>query len=312
MSRELKTGIIAIAAIALFIWGFNFLKGSNLFDANRTFYVEYPNVQGLAVSAPVTIDGFEVGKVESIKFHPEKRGVLLIELAIVNPIEFSKQSVAEIYSPDLINGKSIKIIPALTGDTAQSGDTLPGSIEVGILGALDDQIGPLQDKLEGFLGNADTLLGGFNTVFDADGKENLRETLASLNTTMKNFNQASGKLNRMLSENGKLDTILSSASLAADNLARLTDSLNNAGLNAMVRKFEVTLGRFDSILAAIDSGEGTVGKLLKDEGLYTNLESAAKEMEELLHELKVNPKRFVHFSLFGKRPKPYEEAKEDE
>ncbi|MCK0131553.1 MlaD family protein [Flavobacteriaceae bacterium F08102] len=309
MSRELKTGIIAIAAIVFFIWGFNFLKGTNLFKNNRTFFVEYSNVQGLAVSAPVTIDGLNVGKVEDIKFHPEKKGVLLIELSIENPIEFSKQSVAEIYSPDLINGKSIKILVSHTGEKAMSGDTLPGSIEVGILGALDDQIGPLQDKLESFLSNADTLLGGFNTVFDADGKQHLQETLTNLNSVMKNFNAASNKLNGMLSKNGKLDTILSSASLAANNLVSLTDSLNNAGLNAMVQKFEGTLGKFDTLLAELESGEGTVGKLLKDEGLYTNLENAAKEMEELLHELKVNPKRFVHFSLFGKRPKPYEEAK---
>lgn len=310
ISRELKTGIIAVLTIALFVWGFNFIKGSNLFESGRSFYVEYENVQGLSVSAPVTINGLKVGVVDKIYFHPNKIGVLVVNFSLANDFKFTKNSIAEIYSPDFISGKSIKILPAFEGNNAVSGDTLNGKIEAGLLGALNDQIAPLQSKVTSFLTNTDTLLVGFNAIFDEKTRGNLREAIASLNTTLSTFKTASKSLNSMLAENGKVDSILSNATTASHNLVSLTDSLNESQIKETVHRLQGTIAKFNGILENVENGNGSIGKLLKDEGLYDNLEAASKEMEELLFELKVNPKRFVHFSLFGKKQKVYKPEEE--
>lgn len=305
LTRELKTGIIAVLAIAIFIWGFSFLKGINLFDNHRIFYAEYDNVQGLEPSAPVTINGLKVGTINDIYFHPEKEGTLMVKFSLENKIKFSKKSIAQIYSPDFISGKSIKLLTNLSGDNAVTGDTLIGNVETGILGALNDQIAPLQAKVESFIINADSLVGGFNEIFDTKTKSNLRESISKLNTTLATFNSVSRSLDGILAKDGKIDSILTNANTASIKLVNLTDSLNSANLKSTVLKLETTLNSFNDILSSIDEGEGTMGKLLKDEGLYNNLKGASKEMEELLREMKLNPKRFVHFSLFGKKPKPY-------
>ena len=305
ISRELKTGIVVLLALALFYWGFGYLKGENFLEKSRTFYAEYDNVQGLEPSATVTINGLKVGNIESIYFHPQKRGAIIVKFSVENDIKFSKNSIAQIYSPDFISGKSIKILPNYDSNNAVSGDTLSGNIEAGILGSLNDQIAPLQSKLDNFLVNANTLLEGFNTIFDKEGQTNLKQSLSKLNATLSTFKNASSSLNTMLAENGKIDSILSNANVASNNLAGLTDSLNNANLGNTIKKLETTLNNFNTILANVEKGEGSLGKLMKDDNLYKNLEGASKEMEELLREFKLNPKRFVHFSLFGKKQKKY-------
>ncbi len=310
ISRELKTGIVSILTIGIFIWGFTFLKGSDLFDSSRSFYVEYDNVQGLSVSAPVTINGLNVGAVDKIYFHPSKKGTLVVKFSLNNNFNFSNNSIAEIYSPDFISGKSIKILPLYGDNAAVAGDTLRGNVEAGLLGALNDQIAPLQNTLESFLINADTLLQGVNSILDKEGQMNLKKSIASLNTTLSTFKIASQSLNNMLSEDGKIDSILTNATIATDNLVNLTDSLNNANLKLTIGKLETTLNKFNGILTEVEEGKGSIGKLLKDDGLYNNLEGAAMEMEALLKDLKENPKRFVHFSLFGKKQKPYIEEED--
>lgn len=310
ITGELKAGIIALVAIAAFIWGYSFIKGEKLFDSSKQFYAVYDNVEGLTPSAQVTINGYEIGKVDAIDPHPKKLGKFIVSFSLDKEYTFSKNSTAQLYAPSLIGGKVINIVPVYDNDLASAGDTLASNIDVGLMGGLGDKIAPLQGQMSSFLTETDVLLKGFNQVLDTDGKNNLKQSLASLNSMLASFNTASKSLNKMLAKNGKLDSVLTNASTASLNLANLSDSLNNANLKSSALKLEKTLNNFNTILSKIEKGEGSVGKLLKDEGLYKNLEGAAKEMEELLRELKVNPKRFVHFSLFGKKPKPYKEEAE--
>lgn len=305
VSRELKTAAIAISGIALFIWGFSYVKGESLFEKPRVFYAEYDNVQGLTSSANVTINGLKVGKIEDIYFHPKRTGRLVVKFSIENEFQFSNSSIAQIYSPDFISGKSIKILPSYDGSKAVSGDTLIAKIEKDILGSISNQLLPLEAKLSGSLSELESLLGSFNEVFDAKGKSDLKESLSKFKTTIASFGTTSNSINRLLAEDGDLDKTFKNASLASSNLAKLSDSLNNANLGSTIEKFEKTLTNFNNILASVEKGQGSIGKLLKDEGLYNNLEGVTKEMEELLREMKLNPKRFVHFSLFGKKQKPY-------
>ena len=310
VSRELKTAVIVILGIALFIWGFSYIKGESLFEKPRMFYAEYDNVQGLLTSGSVTINGLKVGKIEDITFHPRKTGRLVVKFSLESDFQFSEKSIAKIYSPDFISGKSIKIVPSYDGANAVSGDTLTAKVETDILGSIGDQLVPLQEKITSFITNADTALKGFNEVLDEEGRRNLKQSLVKLNSTMTSFNGASKSLNNLLAENGKIDSVLTNATVASANLTKMTDSLASANLAGTIHRLEGSLKKFNAILTDVEQGKGSIGKLLKDDGLYNNLEGATKEMEELLHEMKLNPKRFVHFSLFGKKPKPYKKEEE--
>ncbi|MCF6279898.1 MAG: MlaD family protein [Flavobacteriaceae bacterium] len=311
-SRELKTGIVAIVIIGIFIWGYSFMKGQNLFNSSpRTYFVEYNNVQGLNTASSVTINGLQVGKVIDISFNPEKKGTLVVEFGVDNDFQFSKNSTAKIYSASLMGGKSLAVVPSYEGENAISGDYLIGEIESDIFSSVGEKLNPLQAKLERVIVSADSLMLGLNQTLNADARKNLRQTFANLNVTVANFRKSSVSLDALLAENkDKLGASLANVEIATDNFAKISDSLVNANLAQTIRKLQSTISSFDNVLAGIDRGEGSIGKLLKDEGLYNNLENASKEMEELLREMKLNPKRFVHFSLFGKKAKEYN-PKED-
>jgi phospholipid/cholesterol/gamma-HCH transport system substrate-binding protein len=314
LSRELKTGIISVAIIAVFIWGYNFMKGQNLFNGPaETFFAEYGNVQGLNSASIVTINGLHVGKVVDISFNQasDKRGQLIVEFSVDNDFKFSKNSIAKIYSASLMGGKSMAIVPSYDGLDAVPGDFLKGEIESDIFSSVGEKLNPLQAKLENVIVSADSLMVGLNQVLDESSRKNLRSTFANLNTTVANFKKSSVTLDELLAENKtKLGASLSNVEIATENFAKLSDSLVNANLGQTIEKLKVTISNFDNILAGIDRGEGSIGKLMKDEGLYSNLENASKELEELLREMKENPKRFVHFSLFGKKAKEYNPKEE--
>jgi len=309
ISKELKTGIVAISIIALSIWGFNFLKNQSLFDKSRTFYAEYSNVQGLLPASPITMSGLKVGNVSKITFHPEKKGILVVHINLTNDISFPKNSIAQIYSPDFISGKSLKLILAEDdSDWAVSGDTLIGKVDSGILNMINEQIGPLQTKVESFIVNTDSVMLRLNDLLDVQNRENIQSSLKDLAITLNNFKNISYKTDKIIEENNnKIDSLFVNANLAMNNFAEITDSLQKANLGATVLKMQGTLDSFNRILDSLENGRGTMGKLLTDDELYINLAGASKELEELMREIKLHPKRFVHLSMFGKKEKEYQE-----
>jgi len=307
ISREIKTGIAAVIIIFLSFWGYNFLKNRSLYDSTRTFYAEYTNVQGLAPKSPITINGLKVGTVSEITFHPFKRGILVAHLNMSNDIQFSVNSVAQIYSPDFISGKSLKINIALDESSiAVSGDTLIGEVDTGILGMINEQIAPLQSKVESFVVNTDSVMQSVNQLMNDENQKNIRESLANMNAVLSQFKSTAANLESMTSEGGKIDSIMTGANKTMNNLAQISDSLKAANIGATVTELQHSLESFNVILDSVKTGHGTLGKLMKDEVLYTNLTNASKELEELLKEVKEHPKRFVHISVFGKKEKPYE------
>ena len=309
ITKEVKTGILAILAILLFIYGYSFLKGSDLFSNERTFYVSYENVAGLTISAPVTINGYVIGQVKDIEFENEKGG-LLVTFKLNKDFEFSKNSIVRIYSTSVLGGNALAIIPEIDkNNIATSGDILKGEIEKGMLESLTSGLEPLENRIYKTLSGLDTLLYNFNSVLNSDTKNNLKEAIASLNKTMKSFEGASSDLNSLLSENKpKLDSTFTYLETTTSNLASFSDSLSQVDIKAMATNLEATLESFDAIMKKIDNGEGSIGKLVNDESLYNNLEAASKELEELLRDLKENPKRYVHVSVFGKKAKEYESS----
>ena len=311
LSREVKTGILVISGILLFIFGYNFLKNSNLFETDRIFYVKYDNVAGLAQSAPVTVNGLEVGQVKSIEFANENGG-LMVTFSIEKDFAFSKNSTVLIYSSGFIGGNNLGIIPANDGAaTAKSGDTLQGEIQAGMIDGIMDKFMPLEKSLEHTLARLDTVLVGISDVMDEDTKKNLRSSISNLNQTMASFNGVARDMKSLLNTNKeKLNSTLSNLDITAENFAKLSDSLAQIETGELVRNMETTISKLNSIAEGIDNGEGSVGKLLKDDKLYDNLTGASKQLEQLLEDMKLNPKRYVHFSLFGKKPKQYDASQD--
>ena len=305
ITREIKTAILVITSILLFIWGYNFLKGKDLFNSYKTFYVEYTNVEGLAPSALVTINGLTIGKVKTITIGD--KGTLLVELQINTDFPISKSSTASIYDASLIGGKQISIQPNYSDkNIAESGDYLKGVIEASLMDSLGDKATPVMAKLEKVMTSADQLITSFNTVLDAKGQADLKKSLAELSATMEQFHKVASNANVILDENkGQLKGVVSNFNKVSDNFVKISDSLNKADLGQTVKNLNTTLNKVDGLMKGLESGKGTMGKLMKDEALYANLEKTSKELELLLQDVRLNPTRYVNVSVFGKKNKPY-------
>lgn len=310
MKKELKVGILAIVAIGLLVFGYNFLKGNNLFNTSRTFYAVYDDVEGLSPSAPVTINGFQVGTVTDIDFI--KSGELLVTLNMNNDFNFSRNSKAKIYGGGLIGGKSVKI--ELEDDfenIAKSGDTLQSSVEEGLIELVNEKLTPLKDKISRAVVEVDTLLKSVNYVFDVDTRSNLKQSFENLNETLSSLNSSASKIDNVLDSNeDHINSSIKKFSQTADNLSIMSDSLSQIEFNKIAQNADKTLLNLKEISNKLEAGEGSLGKLLNDEQLYQNIENATKEMEELVRDIKMNPKRYVHFSVFGKNNKQYENSED--
>lgn len=308
ITKEVKTAILVIASVLLFIWGYSFLKGRDLFNDYKTFYAIYDDVEGLAPSAPVTINGLAVGKVSSITLH--NNGKLKVEMQIKTDFPISRSSIATIYEPSFIGGKNIALIPNFKDPVeAEDGQELSTDVKPGMLSSLGDKLSPLQTKLEHTVVTADSLLLNINSTFNKQTQANLQNAIAELSVTMKEFSVAAKNLNGVISDNrAKMNSTFTNLDHTSENFAKLSDSLNKANLGESMKKLEKSIANVDKIINDVQSGKGSLGKLMKDDGMYNNLEDASNELKELLADVKNNPKRYVHFSVFGRKNTSYVET----
>lgn len=305
ITKEIKTGVLVIISILLFIWGYNYLKGKDLFNSYKFFYAEYANVQGLAPSAPITFNGLVIGKVKSIII--TEKGTLLVELQLHTDFPISKTSTAAIYDASLLGDKQVAIHPNYSDkEVAESGDYLRGTIEASLMDSLGEKASPVMAKLEKLMTSADQLVLSFNSVLDAKAQADLKKSLAELSATMEEFHKVAANANVILDENkGQLKGVVSNFNKVSDNFVKISDSLNKADLGKTVKNLNATLSKVDNLMKGMESGQGTMGKLLKDDALYNNLEKTSKELEILLQDVRLNPTRYINVSVFGKKNKPY-------
>ena len=305
LTKEIKTAILVISSILLFIWGYSFLKGRNLFDSSKKLYVVYDSVEGLEPSSIVKLKGVNVGRVNSYHFLENKK--VEVEIAITSDYPISKTSVAELSGSSPLGGKEIIIIPNDDDpNLAESGDFLPSRSKLGLTDALAEQMEPLKDKIDKLLNNANILFANFNEILDQKTKDNLKGSINELNRSMTQFSGISRNLNTLLAENKtKLNQSFDNLDKTTANFAVMSDSLAKANLGQTVKNLEKTLASVDKIMKGIESGKGTMGKLMNDEAMYTNFTKASKELELLLQDLRLHPTRYVNVSLFGKKEKPY-------
>ncbi len=287
------------------IFSFNYLKGINLFEKSRTFTVVYQNVEGLEPSNPVTISGYKIGKVQNINISNDGTNKLEIKLLIDNDVKFSKSSKAELYETGLIGGKAIAIIPNYDDKSiALDGDYLIGTIKPGFTELVNQRLSPLQEKLESAIKNADKVMLTINSVFDDETKNSIQESIRNFKNLSMSLNETTENLHSLISDNSNsIDKSLKNIELTSENLSVITENISEANIKDLINNINSTVTGFNSIINKVNDGEGSVSKFLENDAVFNNLENATLELEVLINDIKTNPNRYVHFSIFGKKPK---------
>jgi phospholipid/cholesterol/gamma-HCH transport system substrate-binding protein len=308
-TKEIKVGILTVAAVALFIFGYSFLNGRNLLKADRSFYAVYNNVEGLTKSAPVTINGLIVGNIDDISFL-DSRGRLLVRFHVEEKFNFSKESTATVYSTGLIGGKALAIVPNFESDArfAKPGDTLMSNIDDGIEGQIMAEFLPLKDKIENMVVSADSVLMAVNKTLNPETRKAIAQSLEELNKTLISVQTLSGSANQFLVSNDKeLSSTIKNLNKTSKNFAAISDTLSKVQIASVVKELEMTIGKFNDVLSDIADGKGSLGKLMTDDQLYINVEKATRQAEMLMQDIKLNPTRYINISVFGKKNKEYDE-----
>lgn len=305
LNNELKTGILVVFGIALFVFGFSYLKSNDIFVSDRTFYAIYSDVEGVVNGTPVTVNGLPVGNIQNISFYDGNQ--LIVKFRVENDIKFSVNSVAQIYETGLIGGKALAIIPSKDkGPEAVSNDTLKSSIAPGLTDLVNKKITNLQVKIESMVMSADSVLYKINRVFDDSTRSNLRKSVSDFNLTISDLKETSSLIKSIVQTNkSDVNLTISNVSKISNDLSSISSTLNNGDLDLTFANFKKSSDDLSLILKDINKGQGTISKLISNDSLFNNLNDASKSIDLLLEDIRLNPKRYIHFSVFGKKNKPY-------
>lgn len=307
LSKEIKAGLIAILAIGSFVVFFQFLKGKNVFTTNNFFYVKYDNVDGLERSNAVTINGLKVGLVDDIIPITDKDGKIsfIVKISIENQYSFSKNSAIEIFEPGLMGGKQLKINLVYDQAIAKDGDTLKGNLQQSALTAMASEMTP---KVSNVLTKMDSTLASTAKLLDEQNRREIKILLTNLNQTIASFKATSDQTNQLLAgSEPKINALLNNANQTMastkntlEKFGNVAEGIDTQKLNTSIQKLSETADKLNKVITGIEQGEGTLGKIAKDEELYNNLAKASNSLNELLSDLKQNPKRYINISVFGK------------
>ncbi|WP_027375955.1 MlaD family protein [Kaistella palustris] len=312
-TKEIKAGLIALLAIVGFVFLFQFMKGKSLFTTDNIFYAKFDNVEGLAASNPVSINGLKVGQVDKIVpiTDPDGKIHFVVKVIIDDNFEFSKRSTLEIFEPGLMSGKEMRINLAYGQPMAKDGDTLKGAFKLSMMNSISSQVGPVKDQLQVVLKRVDSLTANANQLLNDQNKMEIRALLLNLNRTVSSFENTSRQTNALLANNDpRIQRMLDNANLATisartaiDKYGRVADEVDVQKLNNTIDKLSTTADKLNGVVSGIQNGEGSLGKLTKDDQLYNNLNTASDNLNKLIEDLKANPKRYLNFSVFGKNVK---------
>lgn len=294
ITKEVKIGIAGIAALCILVYGINYLKGIHMFKPSSYFYVKFENINGLTKSSPVFADGYRVGIVRELYYDYEKPGNVVAEIDIDPELRIPKGSTAEL-TADMLGGIKMSLLLANNPrERHEVGDTIPGMLNNGIMGKAADMV----PQVEKMLPKLDSILGSLNKLL-ADPA--LPATLNNVKDLTASMVVSSRELEKLMKNDipqltGKLNTI-------GDNFALISNNLKEVDYAAAMQKVDSTLANVKALTDRLGQKDNTIGLLLNDPTLYNNLSATSANAASLLEDLKAHPKRYVHFSLFGKKDK---------
>ena len=302
LSKEIKAAIFVLTAIILFIFGFNYLKGTSLIDRQKTIYSVYDEVDGLLVGANVMINGLSIGNVTALDFLPNSTKIV-VTLKVNDKISFSSNSTATIYETGVLGGLAIAIDPVFEKDlVVKSGDTLNSSIRPGLTELINRQIEPLQRKLESTLTSVDSIFSGASYVLNKETQNDIKESLNILTSAIKAIDNSSKIIEKTLTEkNSQINNSIDNIESISSNLAIVTNDLNDFDLTNVLSNLEMSINGINSIVNNLNSDNSSLGNLISDDDVYENLNSSIENLNLLILDIKTNPKKYIHFSIFGRK-----------
>lgn len=313
ISRELKIGILFIVGLALLFWGYNFLKGKNVFKSERILYAVYNNVNGLNASNLVSINGLEIGQVKDVYFEENYSGRVVVMLSVSTNFPIPKNSIARIFSSDLMGSKEVAIDLGNSEQMIVSGDTLRSDSEASLKEEVNRQVQPLRKKAEDLLGSIDSVAIILKTIFNESARENLTNSFASIEKTFYALQHSTMKMDTMVREESNrlshiianIDSITSNLNADKDNISNiisnfsnLSDSLVKADVATTFTNANKAIGELAIIMEKINRGEGTVGALIHNDSLYFHIEKSMSDLNKLLEDIKLHPKKYVRLTIF--------------
>jgi phospholipid/cholesterol/gamma-HCH transport system substrate-binding protein len=317
LSKEFKIGIVVVCAVTAFIWGISFLKGTNFFSNKFFLYAVYPKIDNLVPANALQINGYKIGQVRSISLIERNgKNQILVKFIVTEDIPIPNNSTAKIISTDLLNSKAVELVLGSSKDVAKSGDTLRSDTEANLKETFNEKLGPLQAKAESLISSIDSVMSVVSQVLNVRTRDNIERSFESVRKAILSLEQTAYKLDDLIAtEKPKMSSIFTNLNGITGNLnkseqkitnilnnfSNLSDSLAKSQLKSAINGADNTLRELNELMAKINRGEGTMGKLMKNDSLYNNLNKSSEDLDKLLKDLKENPKRYVHFSLFGRK-----------
>lgn len=295
ISREVKIGIVVIIAIGMLYFGLNYLKGVNIFKPDTYFYAKYDRVDGIVKTTHVYVNGFQVGHISDIIFDYSKEAPIVLEITVDKKLLVPVGTVAEVYDTGLMGDKAIQLKLGNSSQYHVAGDTLRSATQNGLIAGIVDQILPPIMEL---VPSIDSTVIALKNVIESP---EIKSLLKNADATMANLKHSTGKL----------DSVIDTVQYICNDLSGVTNSLNKVNWDSTMVSLEGTLTNLKTTTDKFNSTDNSIGALLNDKALYVSLDSTVNSANALLMDLKANPKRYVHFSVFGSKDKK-EDKKEEE
>lgn len=321
-AKELKVGIVVIISIFVLLLGINFLKGINLLGSDVEYHSYFPNSGMLSVSNNVTLNGVVVGKVKNIVYVPKNstdRRVKITFSLVNNDVLLPKGTIIEIGSLDLFSKGILIMIPLdISKGNYKPGSTIPGRVSVDILSQVKSYADPISQKLQGMMVSIDKMINSLSSFWDVTATSEIEQSLKQVKLTIQKMGNVADEIQGFVaSEKNQFTKIMSNIEGISENIRKsneevsaiisnskqITDALVTADFTKVISSANTTLQKFNLVLEGVENGEGTMGKLLKDEDLYNELEETNNKLQILVSDIQVHPERYIHFSVLGRKAK---------
>jgi phospholipid/cholesterol/gamma-HCH transport system substrate-binding protein len=309
ISHEVKVGAVALVTIIAFILMFSFLKGTALFTSTDTYHIVYSDISGLTESNPVEINGYQAGVVQDIKLINDGSGHILVSLSVDKHFNIPTDTKAEITTATLIAGMKVVLRMGESSAMCQNHDTIEGYVATSIMDRLSEVVTPVEGNIAEMILKLDSVITSINEVFSPQFRDDIHSSVSNISGVTADLKEITSRekdeLIASLDDLKVFTAMLSANSSSLDstlkNLEKISDAVASANLASTLASLKSSLTSLDEIVNRIGKGEGSAGKLVTDDSLYTNINNTLYDLDLLLKDLKENPKKYVHFSLFGKK-----------